>query len=99
MRRATTASALLAGALSLGPLSACGDEEASLGRPAASEYDGPLHLPEGEGRHPRAGAAGDVVDCDSWGSGGAFGGDEYSEGPRPTIREQLSARRTAKGCS
>ncbi len=67
----------------LGPLTllvACGDEASSDERPATSSYDGPLHLAEGEGRHPSAGAAGDVVDCTSWGSGGAFHGDVYMEG-------------------
>jgi hypothetical protein len=39
-----------------------------------------MHLPKGEGRHPQAGAAGDVVDCDAWGSGTAFHGDVYVEG-------------------
>lgn len=57
----------------------CGTER-SLAEPTATFYDGPLHLAEGEGRHPRAGAAGDVVDCDSWGTGSASRGDVYSEG-------------------
>lgn len=60
-------------------LVACG-EDISLDDKAATSYEGPLHLAEGEGRHPRAGAAGDVVDCNAWGSGGAFHGDVYSEG-------------------
>ncbi|QLQ11539.1 MAG: hypothetical protein HZY75_15645 [Nocardioidaceae bacterium] len=58
---------------------ACGTER-SLREKAATAYDGPLYLAEGEGRHPRAGAAGDVVDCDAWGTGGGFRGGEYSEG-------------------
>jgi hypothetical protein len=66
-------------AVALGSLSGCG-EELSLGEAAAFRYDGPLHLAEGEGRHPHAGAAGDVVDCDAWGTGQAFHGEEYAEG-------------------
>ena len=69
---------VFAALLPLLSLAACGTER-SLGEPAAASYDGPLYLAEGEGRHPRAGAAGDVVDCDAWGTGGAFGG-VYSEG-------------------
>lgn len=60
-------------------LMGCGDDMA-MDRRAATSYDGPLHLPAGEGRHPEAGAAGDVVDCDAWGSGGSFQGEEYDEG-------------------
>ena len=65
--------------LPLVSLVACGTER-SLGEGAASSYHGPLYLAEGEGRHPQAGAAGDVVDCDAWGTGSAFRGDVYSEG-------------------
>ena len=65
--------------LPLTSLGACG-QEVSAGKEATTSYDGPLHLSQGEGRHPRAGAAGDVVDCNAWGAGGAFHGDVYSEG-------------------
>ena len=71
--------ACLGALLPLTMLFACG-EETSLGKEATSSYDGALHLPEGEGRHPKAGAAGDVVDCNAWGDGGAFRGGVYSEG-------------------
>lgn len=85
---------LLAVVLLLATLSACG-EERTVGEAAGSEYDGPLYLPEGEGSHSRAGAAGDVVDCDTWGSGGAFHGDVYTEGataddPRAAVRTAYS---------
>lgn len=60
-------------------LVACGGD-ISLGEEATTSYDGPLYLAEGEGRHPRAGATGDVVECHAWGTGGAFHGDVYSEG-------------------
>jgi hypothetical protein len=65
--------------LPLVSLAACGTGR-SLGEEAATSYDGPLYLTPGEGRHPRAGAAGEVVDCDAWGAGSAFRGDVYSEG-------------------
>ena len=70
---------VVAAVLTLSWLAGCG-EETSLGKEATTPYDGPLHLPRGEGRHPEAGAAGDVVDCDAWGSGGAFHGEVYVEG-------------------
>lgn len=70
---------VLAALLPLTLLVSCG-EEVSLGTDAGTSYDGPLHLAEGEGRHPEAGAAGDVVECNAWGDGGAFHGDVYVEG-------------------
>ncbi len=75
------------------PLAACG-EESSLGRDAMTSYDGPLHLPEGDGRHPRAGAAGDVVDCDAWGTGASLHGEVYEEGA--TSDSPAAAVRTAR---
>ena len=60
-------------------LGACSSAGSS--RPvAATAYEGPLHLAEGEGAHPVAGAAGDVVDCDTFGAGSAFHGDVYDQG-------------------
>ncbi len=62
---------------------------------ARTPYRGPLHLAAGEGRHPRAGAAGDVVDCSSFGEGGAFTGEVYSEGATSdTPREAVETART-----
>jgi hypothetical protein len=84
--------AVFAAFLPLGLLAACG-EEVSIGEAASSPYDGALYLPEGAGRHPRAGAAGDVVDCDAWGTGGAFHGQVYSEGA--TADDPAAALRTA----
>lgn len=78
--------------LSWALLAACGQESA-VGPAATTSYDGPLHLPEGEGRHPRSGAAGDVVDCDAWGTGGVFHGEMYSEGA--TADDPAGALRTA----
>jgi hypothetical protein len=74
-------------------LVACGTNS-SLVEKAATSYDGPLYLAEGEGRHPRAGAAGDVVDCDDWGTGSAFHGDVYAEGA--TSDSPAGAVRTAR---
>ncbi|WP_182524479.1 hypothetical protein [Nocardioides dongkuii] len=48
--------------------------------PAATAYDGPLHVSRAEARHPRAGAAGDVVRCDTWGDGGFEDAEVYAEG-------------------
>lgn len=84
----------LSALLPLVSLASCGTERPR-GEEAATSYDGPLHLAEGEGRHPRAGAAGDVVDCDAWGTGGAFHGDVYSEGA--TSGSPAGAVETAHG--
>ncbi|WP_127481323.1 hypothetical protein [Nocardioides pantholopis] len=73
-------------------LAACGQPDQP-DPPASTSYDGPLHLPEGEGRHPRAGAAGDVVDCEAWGTGSSFRGDVYVEGA--TADTAAGAARTA----
>jgi hypothetical protein len=45
-----------------------------------STYDGPLYLSPDEAKHPEAGAAGDFVECRTWGSGGFFRGEVYTEG-------------------
>ena len=66
---------LVAGALALG---GCG--HSGLGRPAATAYDGALHVPGAQAEHPRAAAAGDVVDCDAWGMGGSSPQPVYDEG-------------------
>ena len=60
-------------------VSACSSAGSSLPE-ASTTYQGPLHLPAGEGAHPVAGAAGDVVDCDTFGAGSAFRGEVYREG-------------------
>lgn len=83
----------LGGLAALGALGAYGDEP-SVGGAASVAYGGPLHLAEGEGRHPRAGAAGDVVDCDTWGTGQAFHGEEYAEGA--TADDPQKAVKTAR---
>ena len=70
---------LFSALLPLAWLVACG-KNISLDEQATTSYSGPLYMAAGEGRHPRAGAAGDVVDCNAWGAGGAFRGDVYSEG-------------------
>ena len=83
---------LFSALLTLTSLVACG-EDVSLGEEATTSYEGPLQLAKGEGRHPQAGAAGDVVDCNAWGTGGAFHGDVYSEGA--TADSPAGAVRTA----
>lgn len=62
-------------------LAGCGDAGPTAGEPLATiAYDGPLHLSREEARHPGAGAAGDVVDCDTWGDGGFSEDEVYGDG-------------------
>lgn len=58
------------------------------GEPAEQTYEGPLDLTREEEQHPGSGAAGDVVDCDTWGSGGFSEVDVYA-----TSRLRLSLGR------
>ena len=59
-------------------LAGCGSS--SPGEPAATAYDGPLYLSAGDATYPRAGAAGDAVDCRTWGMGGFSRQPVYDEG-------------------
>ena len=67
-------------ALCLSSLAGCGEDDVRAGDPAEHAYDGPLVVSRGEAVHPRAGAAGNVVDCTTWGSGGTSGAGVYAEG-------------------
>ncbi len=61
-------------------LSACGNAGAAVGPSVTHSYDGPLEVSPSEAVHPRAGAAGNVVDCTTWGQGGSTGAGIYGEG-------------------
>lgn len=62
-------------------LASCGDATTTVAaQPAAHSYDGPLYVDRDHARHPKAGAAGDVVDCDTWGTGGFEDANIYGEG-------------------
>lgn len=61
--------------------------------PAAHSYSGPLYLPHAGGAHPDAGAAGQVVDCTTWGGGGSVRSAVYEDGamterPQQALYEQ-----------
>jgi hypothetical protein len=71
--------ALLATSLLI-TLAACGNQTVRAGDPASNSYTGPLYLAADDAVHPRAGAAGDVVECDTWGSGGFSDVEVYAEG-------------------
>ena len=77
MRRQVVALVLLAGA---GAFSGCGEEVGVGGGPAEQTYDGPLYVTRDKATHARGGAAGDVVNCTTWGQGGFNDQDVYSEG-------------------
>lgn len=56
--------------------------------PADHVYDGPLYLTGSEAEHPRAGAAGNVVDCDAWGGGSFDDSAVYGSGATGDSPEQ-----------
>jgi hypothetical protein len=56
----------------------CGHD--SVGQAAEVGYAGPLYVNSAVAAHPKAGAAGEIVDCDTWGDGGFEQQDVYSEG-------------------
>lgn len=74
--RAATVAAL--GAFTL--LAGCGDVAARPDNPAGHTYEGPLYRTGAEALHPGAGAAGEVVDCTTWGDGGFSGEQVYNGG-------------------
>src|SRR4051794_41390787 len=51
-------------------LGGCGDAAGSTPRSGEQPRLVPLHIARAEARHPSAGAAGNIVDCTTWGSGG-----------------------------
>lgn len=62
-------------------LAGCGDPaDDAAGSPPVAEYAGPLYVERDQARHPEAGAAGDVVDCETWGSGGFSETEVYADG-------------------
>lgn len=68
-------------ALGLAVVSAgCGTDAVVAGESAHVSYAGPLHVDRVDADHPRAGAAGNVVECGTWGAGGSVGGGVYAEG-------------------
>lgn len=67
----------------------CGSAtEPSAEQAPASGHDGPLHVSRNGATHPEAGAAGDVVECDTWGSGGFHDGEVYGEGATADTPEE-----------
>jgi len=67
-------------AVAAGVLAGCGNAGPATGERAATAYDGPLFVPADQAAHPRAGAAGDVVECGTWGGGGSQVQEVYAEG-------------------
>ena len=61
-------------------LAACGEAGVTAGPASEAAYDGPLYVARADADHPRAGAAGDVVDCGTFGSGGFSDEKVYGEG-------------------
>ena len=65
-------------------LSGCGEdgEAPPIAAPPSSgeSWTGPLYVPARDATHPEAGAAGEVVECTTWGSGGFSREEVYAEG-------------------
>jgi hypothetical protein len=86
MGRHVASGLLLAVALAVG---GCSDEHAvSSSEPARHPYNGPLFVPRDDAEHPGAGAAGDVVDCRTWGDGGFSDEAVYAHGATADSPEQ-----------
>jgi len=69
---------------------ACGDDEALTVGSADHQYEGPLHVTRADAEHPDAGAAGNVVECDTWGDGGdsnaeVYGGGATADSPQQAL--------------
>jgi hypothetical protein len=75
-------------------LAACGGHDSASPGTALPGFEGPLHVARADAVHPRAGAAGNVVDCETWGSGGLEDAAVYSEGA--TARTPEGALRIAR---
>jgi len=79
-------------------VSGCGQADVTSGEPVEHSYEGPLYIARSEAVHPRGGAAGDIVDCDAWGSGGFSDADVYGEGATAESPERaLSVARSEGG--
>ena len=68
-------------------LTGCGQGLPATGQSAGSAYSGPLVVTRDQATHPRAGAAGDVVKCTTWGTGGSADGEVYAEGATAATAE------------
>jgi hypothetical protein len=73
----------------------CGQADLTSGEPLENSYAGPLYVPRGVAERPGAGAAGEVVDCDTWGSGGFSDVAVYAEGA--TANSAEDALKVASG--
>jgi hypothetical protein len=67
---------------------ACGETDGLTVLTADQAYDGPLHVTRADADHPGAGAAGNVVECDTWGDGGFSDAEVYAEGATADSPEQ-----------
>ncbi len=76
-------------------LAGCGEPSVSAGAKSESSYQGPLYVVRSAAQHPRAGAAGDVVQCDTFGAGGFSDEEEYGEGA--TADSAAQALEVARG--
>ena len=69
-------------------LSACSRSGSNRPGLAADTYSGPLYVAHASGAHPSAGAAGQVVDCRTWGDGDAVTTTPYGDGATSKRPEQ-----------
>ena len=69
-------------------VSGCAGTDVTSREPVDASYEGPLYVSRSAADHPAAGAAGDIVNCDRWGSGGFSDVDVYGDGATATSAEQ-----------
>ena len=71
-------------------ISACTSDSSGPSVPGLAKhaYNGPLYVAHVSGAHPRAGAAGQVVDCTTWGGGGSVTRLPYYDGATTDRPEQ-----------
>jgi hypothetical protein len=87
--------AVLASVCMILVLAGCGSQAATTGEPAGQHYSGPLAVSRADSKYPSARAAGNIVDCTTFGQGGYAGSGTYSEGA--TARTPAKALETARG--
>lgn len=85
--------ALFAGAVLAVTVAACTHSTATHPSAAAHTYTGPLYLSVPSAEHPDAGAAGNIVDCRTWGGGAFSAAPVYNQGatadsPEAALQEE-----------
>ena len=78
-------------------LAGCGQTTAPRGAPDALSRSEPLYVSRDEAQHADAGAAGDIVECYDWGTGGFSDTAVYGEGATADTAHQALKVATSEG--